>query len=253
MLRRTTLVTLAVALLVAVAPEAQGKAVVQITSCGQTVTTDAVLTQNLACVHAAGVVIGADGVTVDLKGFTLRGDRSTGLYGIDDNGYDGVTIKNGVIRTFESDVAAYNDADKFSVSDLVISGTPNDGIFVSGASASVKSSTAGGNAYGIVIFGPLALVRTSTASGNTASGVYVNGAAARIQSSTASGNGAHGIRVDGDAPRITGNHTDVNGFVGGFDLNGLGIVVSGYTTAPVGTNVAHGNDDPSECAPTSLC
>jgi Periplasmic copper-binding protein (NosD) len=241
-------------LLFAVAPEANGGGGTPITTCGQTVTSSAFLTQDLYCPGTAGVVVGASGITVDLKGFTLRGDGSAGLYGIDDNGYDGVTIKNGVIRTFDSDVAAYSTADNLTVSNLVSSGSPNDGIFVAGASASVKSSTAGGNAFGIVIFGPSALVRTSIASGNIVSGIYVNGAAARIQSSTASGNGAHGIQINGDAPRVTGNQADANGFAdGAFDLNGLGIFVSGYTTAPVGTNVARGNDDPSECDPTSLC
>ena len=38
-----------------------------------------------------------------------------------------------------------------------------------------------------------------------------------------------------------GDRTDANGFDGGAsDLSGLGIEVTGYTTAPSGTNIAWG-------------
>jgi hypothetical protein len=51
-----------------------------------------------------------------------------------------------------------------------------------------------------------------------------------------------------------GNRADGNGFVGGVsDGLGLGIRVQNFTTAPVGTNLARGNDDPAECDPGSLC
>jgi len=54
----------------------------------------------------------------------------------------------------------------------------------------------------------------------------------------------------GDAALIKTNRLEANGFSGGAsDLSGLGIEVTGYTTAPAGTNVALGNDDPAECTP----
>jgi hypothetical protein len=53
---------------------------------------------------------------------------------------------------------------------------------------------------------------------------------------------------------IGGNRAENNGFFGGAsDLTGLGIYATGYTTAPVGTNVAGGNDDPAGCNPSALC
>ena len=60
-------------LIVVVAPEATGKGGTLITTCGQTVTTSAVLTQDLVCT-VSGVIVGASGITIDLKGsFYNRG------------------------------------------------------------------------------------------------------------------------------------------------------------------------------------
>jgi hypothetical protein len=61
--------------------------------------------------------------------------------------------------------------------------------------------------------------------------------------------------VTGGAAQIKSNQAEANGFVGGAsDGSGFGIVVTGYTTtAPTGTNVARGNDDPTDCFPALLC
>jgi hypothetical protein len=67
------IVALVLVLVVVVAPEASGKGGTPITSCGQVVTTNAVLTLDLVCT-GNGIVVGASGITIDLKGFTIRGD-----------------------------------------------------------------------------------------------------------------------------------------------------------------------------------
>src|SRR5262249_56875584 len=68
-----------------------------------------------------------------------------------------------------------------------------------------------------------------------------------------SGNG-RGIEVTGDAATLKGNRAEGKGFPGGAsDGVGLGILVGGFTTAPLGTNVVRGNDDAAECQPASLC
>jgi len=76
-----------------------------------------------------------------------------------------------------------------------------------------------------------------------------------------SGNGFAGISVSEIccvtvAPTVVlGNRVHGNGFspVGVSDLSGLGIGVNFVAAAPVGTNVALGNDNPAECNPASLC
>ena len=328
--------------IVVAAPTSRAASGTPITSCAQTVTTNAVLTQDLNCT-GAGVVVGAPGITIDLKGFTLRGDRDPGDYGIDDSaGYDNVSVKNGVLRNFAIGVFAFNGADGVSLWNLAASGNTAYGMYIDGASASVKSSAASGNSKGVLVTGDSATIQSLTASGNSVHGIVVNGDSAKILSSTASGNGATGIMVSGgsgsvssstasgngfygifvigaaasvrsstasgnaengiavggasasvkssaasgngqtgisvsgtsvsvsssvasgnamtgigvsgDAAVITGNRAETNGFAfGASDHNGFGIYATGYTTAPVGTNVARGNDDPSECQPASLC
>ncbi len=238
-------------------------------------TTNAVLTQNLSCPGTDGIVVGASRITVDLKGFTLRGDRSLFHYGINDNGFDEVTLKNGVVRNFHRGASALADqvsvlnvlasgniaegivvlGDLAKVRSSTASGNGDVGIVVSGASAKVQSSSASGNAQrGITLQGPAALTQSSTASGNAGNGIFVAGASAQIKSSKASGNSTYGIVISGDAAQLTGNRAEGNGFEGGTsNLVGLGIWVTGYTTAPVGTNVSRGNDDPQECVPALLC
>ena len=170
-------VLVATAGVVSIAAASQGQAGggTPITQCGQLVTTSAFLTENLECPGVHGVVAFASGITIDLRGFRLRGDRTPGRYGIDVPGFDRVTIKNGVLNNFEFGVAALNDAEALSVSKLVASGNSADGITVSGASAKIVSSAGTGNAAG---------------------GIEVAGGSARIQSSAAHGNGGHGIFVN---------------------------------------------------------
>src|SRR4029077_17228172 len=99
---RASLAAVLVLVLVTVAPQANGGGGTSITTCGQTVTTSAVLTQDLVCPGSSGVIVGAWGNTMDLKRFTLRGDESDSDYGIDNKvgGFDGLPVKNGVIVNF---------------------------------------------------------------------------------------------------------------------------------------------------------
>jgi hypothetical protein len=266
--------------LVVVAPEANGGGGFPITSCGQMVSTNAFLTADLTCPGSDGVVVAGSGITIDLKGFTLRGDRSSGHVGIDNSaGFDAVTIKNGVVRNFYMGVDAVNGADKFGVSNLLVSGNLTDGVHVDGFADSVKASNSSANGeYGIILLGSGMTVQSSSATGNVATGILVAGgssakvqsaaaagnggsgisvsaAAARIKSSTAVGNGGNGIEVGGNGAVITGNRADANGFSGGAsDLFGTGLYAAGYTTSPpTGKNTSRGNDDPAGCTPAVLC
>src|SRR5262245_1073029 len=109
---RIVLAVLVALVLVTAAPQANGAAGTPITSCGQTVTTNAYLAQDLDC-GAYGVIAGASGITIDLKGFTLRGTNDGFHTGIYNGDFDKVTIKNGVIRNFYVGVLAVGGADSF--------------------------------------------------------------------------------------------------------------------------------------------
>src|SRR5262249_57134804 len=106
MVQRIVLLAVGVVLLVAVAPEAQGKGGVAITGWGQTVTTSAILAQNLTC-SGPGVIVGASNLTIDLQGLALTGDRMSGHQGIDDTGgFDNIQVRNGLVRNFNNGIEA---------------------------------------------------------------------------------------------------------------------------------------------------
>jgi hypothetical protein len=287
----------AAAVAVLAAGPSEGSSSLPITTCGQTVTTNAVLTQDLTCA-GPGVIVGASGVTIDLNGHTLTGDRVLNHDGIDGGFAYDVTIKNGVVRNFDDGIFVVGAVGDVSISNVVSTGNVRGGIVVnrdvvsitnstaSGngtvgiealGNVSVKSTTAAGNGdtgiwvigdgssvksssalantgSGFALHGDSTSVASSTASGNLWNGLYTEGNSISVSSTKASGNGGHGIYVSGDAATLTRNRTEGNGFQGGgSDGIGQGILVQGFATAPTGTNLARGNDDPANCQPSSLC
>src|SRR5262245_28141374 len=189
----------------------EGHAATLITQCGQVVTTNAVLTQDLDCSGTHGVEVGAAEITIDLQGFTLRGDGTHS--GIENSGHEKVTIRNGVLRKFAYGV--HNIAPQVTVSNVTASENTNSGISVTGASARIHSSVAARNVhYGIYISGASARIQSSTATQNLDYGIYVLGDSARIRSSTAPANGGTGIAVDGDAASILSSTAPGNGTIG---------------------------------------
>ncbi len=75
--------------------------------CGQVVTTDVRLEADLVDCPGAGLIVGADGITIDLHGHTIDGDgRFQGTDAGIDNGarHTEVTVRNGTIQEFDAGV-----------------------------------------------------------------------------------------------------------------------------------------------------
>jgi hypothetical protein len=263
MLRRITAIAFLTAVVsTAVVSEGQAGGGTYVSFCGQLLTTNAYLIGDMYCPGSAGVVVRASGITIDLRGFTLLGDRSTGNYGIDDSGgYDHVTVKNGVVRNFGIGVAANSDAQQINVTGVLANGNVNDGIYVAGLGSRIQSTAASGNqGDGIHVEGPTARIQSSsaydngqdgisfrfvgisvggtsptvqiqssTASGNDRDGIYVQSPGARIQSSSASVNGVAGIFVEGDSAKVQSSTASGNGASGsaGIAILGEGALLSG--------------------------
>jgi parallel beta-helix repeat protein len=84
-----------------------GQALATHVECGDVLTADTTLDSDLIDCPGDGVVIGADGISVDLDGHTIDGETSDGLDddGVDNGaGHDGVTVEDGVVREFGSGV-----------------------------------------------------------------------------------------------------------------------------------------------------
>jgi hypothetical protein len=252
---RVVLLGAVVVAVVAFGPEA-GAATTQISGCDQTVKTNAVLTKGLFCQGMPGIVVGASGITIDLKGFRVRGDNTSGNIGVDDTGgFDKVTVKDGVVRNFDTGVYAVGD--KVVISSLVVSGNSLSGVVTFGDSAKFTSVTASGNGTnGIAVAGgSSASITSAAASGNGATGIQVSGVSASIRSSTASGN-HNGILVGSSASlkSVTASGNFAAGITGsttsGLSIasatasgNGTnGIVISGPSVS-IKSSTAFGNGD----------
>ena len=90
-----------------------------ITSCGQIVTTDAILNSDLTCdigvFESAAVEVGASNITIDLGGHVITG-HPIGI-GVKVENVESVMVKNGTIRDFLVEMNIYN-AKTVTVKDL---------------------------------------------------------------------------------------------------------------------------------------
>lgn len=75
-------------------------------ACGDVIVADTVLEANLDCPpFTDGLIIGANGITLDLNGFAISGALAGA--GVLNIGYKNVTVKNGAISGFRDGVRAY--------------------------------------------------------------------------------------------------------------------------------------------------
>src|SRR5215210_5001484 len=77
--------------------------------CGDTITADTTLDRDLSDCPSNGIVIGTDGITLDLNGHTISGNgklvrrcgrREICDVGVANDDHTGVTVRNGSVRRF---------------------------------------------------------------------------------------------------------------------------------------------------------
>jgi parallel beta-helix repeat protein len=99
-------------------------------TCGQVITRDTKLANDLSNCHGIGLVVGADDLTLDLNGHTVDGDGVADFEGINVNRHARATIEHGTITDFVEGVAVLFSAGT-RVRDLSISRERHVGLFVS--------------------------------------------------------------------------------------------------------------------------
>jgi parallel beta-helix repeat protein len=86
-------------------------------SCGEVITADTTLDADLVDCPGNGIVIAADGVTLDLNGHTIDGDgelvdncpgSGPCNFGVINDGHDRVTVRDGSVREFATGVAVFS-------------------------------------------------------------------------------------------------------------------------------------------------
>jgi hypothetical protein len=125
-----------------------------ITTCGQTVTTDAQLAFDLSCASGNGLVVGVDGITIDLAGHTLSGTTSGN--GVEITNRSNITVRNGTITGWATGVRAVVGSN-IAVQDLDItvpSSGPTSGVaFGATSSASVVNTVIHDGGIGVLVDG----------------------------------------------------------------------------------------------------
>ncbi|MCX5381418.1 right-handed parallel beta-helix repeat-containing protein [Streptomyces sp. NBC_00091] len=160
-------------------------------SCGETITTDTKLTNDLTNCPHSGIIIGADDITLDLNGHTIDGAGDGA--GVENLGHDRISIKGGSVREFADGILIAEATDN-RLRDLRVSDSGHVGINVLDSvdvrieTSSVVASRAAGISFER---GSRAQVTKTKSSANGQSGIaLVDSSRVRIAQSELFGNAA---------------------------------------------------------------
>ena len=122
--------------------------------CGDTITADTVLDEDLTGCPSNGIIIGADNITLDLNGHTISGDgklvrrcprRQICDVGVANDDRSGVTVRNGSVRGFAMGIGVFRVRDNRLVK-LTSSHNQWFGFVIANSSGTVlRDSTANDN------------------------------------------------------------------------------------------------------------
>ena len=221
--------------------------------CGATLTKSTTLTADLVRCPGTGLVIGADGITVNLAGHTISGTNAPGSEGIANDGHANVRILGGRISDFRLNGVGIRGAQGAVVRGLSIrrigaggaEGEPvSAGIAIvdspgsQAAQNDVQNDVSAFQSDGIdVLNSPGAVVQGNRLSHNNWNGlVLIGSSGSRIAGNDFDANGNNGTEVNGasDSVWMTGNGAD--------DNTSFGIVVGSARDAHVVGNRAKGNE-----------
>jgi parallel beta-helix repeat protein len=210
--------------------------------CGDTITANTTLDRDLTDCPNHGLVIGADGITLELNGHTISGDakpfnrcprRQLCDVGVLNDGHRGVTVRNGSLHGFGLGVLVGDVRDNHLVK---LSSSENQffGFVIAGSSRTVIRDSSGfdnprpdGDGLGVFMSHDLRIVHNSFRR-NGQLGIHIEGSTKNlVKGNLFSRNGDMGIFLEADGNQIRGNRSI---------RDGTGIIVG-----PGSRNVIAGN------------
>ena len=198
------------------APPASAALTPTIVQCGVPIVSSIRAMNNLDCPNS-GIVVGADGITIDLAGHRIEGDQSVGGYGVDNSGgFNEVTVKNGTIDHFEFGVVLTN-TDRNIMKDLIVTDSKLNGFGLSTTTRAVllRNDSLGNGAHGIAL-APAggSTLSENNVSHNAESGIFISSSSGpnTVKNNAVNGNGESGIAVTGSSggQTISGNRVASN-------------------------------------------
>jgi hypothetical protein len=208
-------------------------------SCGAVVVKSTTLRANLTNCPGDGLVIGADGITLDLAGHTIDGAATADTAGIRLAAHHGVTVKRGTLQEFGNGVLLDN-ADGNALFHVTVTRSVSRGIQLQNGSAGNRLEFDVSTANGSSGFGLLSsdrnVVTHATGSSNAFSGLQGFGASGNrvvggtfrdnktgiglnegsnrnlVTGNVLSGNTEPAVGIDGVDNVIAGNRAEHNGW-----------------------------------------
>jgi parallel beta-helix repeat protein len=252
--------------------------------CGGTITADTTLHHDLNNCPNNGILIGADGITLNLNGHTIDGDGTPAAgcdpvkdfcdIGVANDGHDGVTVKHGSMRQMEAGVNLFQ-APHNRLLDLSASRNRRVGFSLFESSRSiVKNSSANGLPHegtGVLLFDSNRVrVLDNSFRDDTLMGISVIGGTGNLVGrNQIRGAGKDGINVDADAKHtlLRGNRATHSLRDDGFDIESGSAKLTGNRAnrnsdlgieaargvIDGGGNVAHQNGDSRQCTHVVVC
>ncbi len=210
---RPSLLTL---LLIAVMPVDDVRAASDL--CGQTITTSITFSADQNCT-GNGLIVGADGVTIDLGGFTLTGDRGSSDLGITSIGHSQVVIRNGTVRNFDQGIFISGGGETTSVkmTNVIVRDNVHEGANIAIGVATVTHSAFIDNGGSGVFFQGFSdkgsLIASSAFVGNGGAGFQISGGSkSKLTGLTATGNSVgvvlNGANLSFRSSAVAANTTD---------------------------------------------
>jgi parallel beta-helix repeat protein len=195
-------------------------------TCGDTITEDAELDNDLTNCPGNGIVIGANNITLDLNGHTIDGDAVLGCsedefcdFGVDNTaGHEGVTIEGGSIRDFATGIfvlgANHNRLRRLSLSNNLFGGL----LLVGSMHSQIERNSISANGLttdqaGLIIFDSSNLrIERNSVTGNGDIGMFVIGVDdSRVERNSVSGNPEAGVILEGAGNEVSRNRVSQNG------------------------------------------
>jgi parallel beta-helix repeat protein len=194
--------------------------------CGDTITTDTTLEADLIGCPSNGIVIGADGITLDLNGHTISGDgklvrrcprRQLCDFGVANVGHSGVTVRNGSLSKFGTGVLVAEARDNL-VAEVSSSRNQFFGFVIANSARTVIRDSSGndnprpdGDGLGVFFSHDLRIVGNDFRR-NGQIGIHIEKSTDNlIKGNQFVGNGDFGVFVQADGNQVRGNHCVRNG------------------------------------------
>ena len=208
------------ALAIVTAAAVAGPAKASHVECGEEITADTTLDSDLADCPNNGIVIGADGISLDLAGHRIDGDGAPAVscnpevefcdIGISNDGYDGVTIKNGSLREFDFGVGVVEARENRLLRVTSRRQASFGAGFFGSARSLIRGGTFGHNVPpegdGIGVFGSrhIRIVDNQIRS-NEGPGIHLGDSSHNVVKQNTFARNGHSVLIEGNANYVSGN------------------------------------------------